>query len=217
MTDDPSYQGATRTFYDTVAAEYHERFGLELDTNPLGRALLDSFAEQVRNAGFGPVADLGCGQGRVTAYLAARGVDAFGIDLSPGMIAQGRRTYPGLRFEVGSMTGLDLADDSLGGVLAWYSIIHTPADRLPLVLAEFHRVLAPGGQLLVAFQVGDEPRHVEWPTLPVSLDFQRWTPERVTELLAEAGFAVTAQLVREPYGHEKVRQAHLLAEKPNRT
>lgn len=132
------------------------------------------------------------------------------------MIAQGRRTYPDLRFEVGSMTGLDLADASLGGVLAWYSIIHTPADRLPLVLAEFHRVLAPGGQLLLAFQSGGEVRQVEWPTLPVSLDFLRWTPERITELLGQAGFTVTARLVREPSGQEKVPQAHLLAEKPAR-
>lgn len=73
MTDDPTNQSATRTFYDTVAADYAERFGNELDTNVLGRALLGAFAEQVRAADLGPVADLGCGQGRVTAYLASSG------------------------------------------------------------------------------------------------------------------------------------------------
>jgi hypothetical protein len=46
------------------------------------------------------------------------------------MIAAARRTYPGLRFAEGSMTALDLADGELGGMIAWYSIIHTPPPRL---------------------------------------------------------------------------------------
>jgi SAM-dependent methyltransferase len=57
------------------------------------------------------------------------------------------------------MRALDVATDALGGVVAWYSIIHTPPDRLPVVFSEFHRVLRPGGHLLVAFQVGDERVH----------------------------------------------------------
>jgi hypothetical protein len=52
------------------------------------------------------------------------GLDAFGIDLSPGMIALARRTNPDLRFDVGSMLALDLPSASLGGILAYYSIIH---------------------------------------------------------------------------------------------
>jgi SAM-dependent methyltransferase len=72
-------------------------------------------------------------------------VDVFGIDLSPAMIALARLRYPGLRFEVGSMSGLDIPDGSLGGVLASSSIIHLPWERRADVFSEFHRVLAPGG------------------------------------------------------------------------
>ena len=99
--------------------------------------------------------------------------------------------------------------------MAWYSIIHTPPDELPVVFAEFRRVLAPGGYLLLAFQVGDEPlrlteafRHV------VSLDFHRLQPDRVAQLLGEAGLAVLARLLREPEETEKVQQAYVLARKP---
>ncbi len=40
-------------------------------------------------------------RGYVTAHLHELGIDAFGIDLSPGMIDVARRDHPGLRFEVG--------------------------------------------------------------------------------------------------------------------
>ena len=103
-------------------------------------------AELVRAGGNGPVADVGCGPGWVTAILARLGLDAFGVDLSPRTIALARRTHPHLRFEVGSMLALDLADGSLGGLLACYSIIHVPWELRPKLFAEFHRVLAPGGR-----------------------------------------------------------------------
>ncbi|MFD9547340.1 class I SAM-dependent methyltransferase [Nocardia salmonicida] len=69
----------------------------------------------------GPVADVGCGTGRITAHLSQLGVDVFGIDLSPAMIEVARRDHPGLRFDLGCMTDLTLADASMAGLLAWYS------------------------------------------------------------------------------------------------
>ena len=139
---------ATRSFYDAVAVDYAERFRDILAVEPMDRALLAGFAELVHVAdGGGPVADLGCGPGRVTAYLHGLGLSVFGLDLSAQMVALARREHPGLRFEQGSMKALDMPDGTLGGIVAWYSIIHVPQERLPEVFAEFHRVLAPGGRL----------------------------------------------------------------------
>ena len=59
------------------------------------------------------------GPGKVTRYLHEVGVDAFGIDLSPEMIAIARRDFPDLHFEVGTMTDLNLADDSVTVLLAF--------------------------------------------------------------------------------------------------
>ncbi|OKH99228.1 hypothetical protein A6A06_27125 [Streptomyces sp. CB02923] len=50
---------------------------------------------------------------------------------------------------------------AFGGIVARYSIIHTPPEVLPTVFEEFHRALAPGGQLLLGFHVGDERRRKE--------------------------------------------------------
>ncbi|GAA3761910.1 SAM-dependent methyltransferase [Spinactinospora alkalitolerans] len=217
MTE-PSFLRTTRTFYDAVAADYADHFRDELAAKPLDRAVLAGFAELVRDAGAGPVADLGCGPGRVTAHLHALGLSAFGVDLSPRMVALARRAHPDLRFDEGSMTALDLPDGALGGIAAWYSIIHTPQEHLPEVFAEFDRVLAPGGHLLLAFQVGDEPLHLARPFgHAVSLDFHRRRPDRVAELLRRAGLDVRARLLREPdegEGVERTQQAYLLARKP---
>lgn len=205
----------TRTFYDAVAEDYADLFRDELAKRPLERAVLGVFAELVE--GDGPVADLGCGPGRTTARLAALGLPMFGVDLSESMLAIARRENPGLRFEQGSMLELDLPDGALAGALSFYSSIHTPVDQLPALFAEFHRVLAPGAPLLVAFQAGDEHRHFDRPFgHPVSLTFQRRRPEHIADLLTAAGFALVSRTVREPDRalDEVSQQAFLIVRKP---
>ena len=210
-----TYLDTTRLSYDTVAADYAELLQAELAGKPLDRALLATFVELVQATNAGPVADLGCGPGRVTAYLHELGLTTFGVDLSPRMVEVARRSYPHLRFDEGMMSDLDLSEGVLGGIVAWYSIIHTPTERLPAVFAEFHRVLAPGGQLLLAFQAGDELLYLsEAFGHPVSLEVHHRSPELVAEMLAQAGFVVSARVVREPDGWEKTPQAYLIAGKP---
>ncbi|USQ82846.1 methyltransferase domain-containing protein [Streptomyces phaeoluteigriseus] len=212
MTDASDFLTATRTFYDAIAEDYADRFRDLHAKLPWDRAVFALYAELV-GAG-GKVADLGCGPGRVTGHLASLGLSMSGLDLSESMLTVARRENPGIRFERGSMLELGHEDDSLDGVVSWYSSIHTPADRLPRLFAEFRRVLRPGGHALLAFQVGDEPRHLERPWgHPVSLDFHRRTPEGMAELLAEAGFSVRSRTVRapEPELDEKVPQAYLVA------
>jgi SAM-dependent methyltransferase len=217
MTSYPttSRPDATRASYDTVAVDYNELLKAELEDKPFDRAMLAAFAEQVRAGGGGQVADLGCGPGRVTIHLESLGLDAYGIDLSPRMVAVARRSHPHLRFEVGSMTDLDIEDAALAGALAWYSTVHTPLGELPLFFREFHRILAPGGHLLIAFKVGDERVHLDRAYgHDLDLDVYRFPPERVAELLREAGLVEVARLVRQADAHEKTPQAFVLARKP---
>jgi SAM-dependent methyltransferase len=202
----------TRAAYDAVASLYAELFSNALEARPIERALLAAFAELVQAHDAGPVADIGCGPGHVTAHMHALGPTTFGIDLSSAMLALARQAHPNLRFHQGSMTALALGDGALGGILALYSVIHTRPQQLPAVFTEFHRVLAPGGYLLLGFFAGDDP-------LPQEFDHKvapayRWSPDELAELLRRAGFVEVARLLREPYEDERFQQAHLLALKP---
>lgn len=187
----------TRTSYDTVAESYADLVRGAMAGQPYLRAALALFAEQVHAAGGGPVADVGCGPGDITAHLQGLGVDAFGIDLSPAMIEVARRDHPHLRFEVGSMTDLRLADASVSALLAFWSLIHIPDHLVPAVLGHFHRVLRPGGPLLVGFHVGDETRLKTegYGGHPMKVHVHRRPPDQVADRLREAGFTVKAQLL----------------------
>ncbi|MEH1026543.1 class I SAM-dependent methyltransferase [Micromonospora profundi] len=193
--DDDDWLADTRTSYDTVADSYADLVRGFLAQAPYERAAFALFADLVRAAGDGPVADVGCGPGRITAHLHDLGLDAFGIDLSPGMIDVARRDHPGLRFEVGSMTDLDLDDGSIAGLVAWYSLIHIPDDTIGAVLAQFRRVLRPGGPLLLGFHVGDETtlKTQGYGGHPMKIHVHRRQPAQLAALLHDAGFTVEAQ------------------------
>ncbi|MEV6777137.1 class I SAM-dependent methyltransferase [Streptomyces syringium] len=205
----------TRDAYDAVTPVYARLFRDTLRDSPLDRAMLGAFAEVVRAHGDGRVADLGCGPGHVTAHLDGLGLAACGVDASPAMIASARQAYPDLRFDVGSMAALNIADGVLGGVLSRWSIIHTPPRELPAILTEFHRVLAPGGHLLVGFSATDGPSHPTQVFDHTVAPAYRWSPDHLAAMLRESGLAEVARMVREPQPTDRrqFQEVHLLARK----
>ena len=209
---EPAHLTETRNGWGAFAEEYAARFSDHLAVRIWDRALLAGFAELVRTAP-GPVVEVGSGSGIATGYLHGLGLDISGIDLSPEMVAVARRDHPHIRFEVGSMTALDRPDAALAGMVAWYSVVNLPDEALPGALAEFHRVLAPGAPVLLAFQAGDGIRVIE------DITFYRRRPEHVVALLEQAGFELVLRAVREPAEHrgavELTPQAYLVARRPS--
>jgi SAM-dependent methyltransferase len=185
--------------YDRIAESYAREISGELTGKPLDRALLGYIAH--RAEGRGAVGDLGCGPGHVTRYLADLGADVIGVDLSPEMIRLACAAHPGLRFVVGDLRRLPLPDASLAAAVVLYSLIHFERDEeLWAACGEIARVLAPGGEVVVAYHRGNRVLHPRemWGT-PVELGF-RFLPDRtVTAALTDAGLDVTARIHREPY------------------
>jgi SAM-dependent methyltransferase len=196
-------QDSTRASYDAVAAAYAEALSDELERKPMDRALLTAFAEQVREVGRreSRVWDVGCGPGHVTAFLAGLGLRAAGVDLSGEMAGQAAKRHPDLVFSTGSMTALPAADASWDGLVSFYSLIHMTDDAgLRAALAEFRRVLADGGLLLLAVHAGEETRHLtEWFGAEVDVSFRFFDPAWLGAELERAGFAVESLTRRQPY------------------
>lgn len=196
--DRPADLDDVRESYDRVADNYTHMVmttGVgDIRTHPWLKASVDAFADTVR--GLGPVLDVGCGPGTVTAYLAERGLDVSGVDLSPRMIENARRLHPRCRFEVASATELDLAEASLGGVLGWWSLFNLPREVLPQVLALFARALKPGGHFLTATHVGDGDalRTEAYGAVPVRWTTHKWQPPQLVALIERAGLRPVAEL-----------------------
>lgn len=186
------------TAYDARAEEYAALIGDIARTDARDRALIADW----RDATPGRLLDAGCGPGLWTGFLHDGTRDVLGIDLSEEFIAHARETQPDLEFHHGSFAALPLLDASLGGVLAWYSLIHTPPSELPSVLSEFARVVAPGGSILIGFFDGD-PRE---PFDHAVTTAYFWNQDALQPLLEQAGFTITAaeRRVRAP-GEPSIR------------
>ena len=188
---------STRTSYDSVARHYADAIAGELASKPFDRDFLDRFAERV---GTGRMVEVGCGPGHVAAYLASRGANVSGLDLSPEMVAQPQRLSPGLDFVVGDMLALPYDDASLAGVVSFYSIVHFDGEQMRRAFAEIARVLVPSGLLALAFHVGRDTVHRdEWFGEPVNIDFSSHEPDVIVGQLADAGLVVDSRQERDPY------------------
>ncbi len=215
MASTPPHWGAgVVPSYDALAEQYAAQYFDELDGKPFDREILDRFAARVRRRG--RVCDLGCGPGQIARYLAARGVEAFGIDASPAMVATARRLNPKLEVHQGDFFRLELADGALAGVVAFYSLIHCARSELGRAVAEIHRVIAQSGQALIAVHAGTgEVTREELYGKRVAFVATLFSEDEVRAALTAAGFRIDEVVTRDPYPFEyPSRRVYATATRP---
>ncbi|HEY1830608.1 MAG TPA: class I SAM-dependent methyltransferase [Acidimicrobiales bacterium] len=203
---DPGQWADPRPTYDLVATRYADTFIDELSHKPFDRDLLDRFAAAVtgRSTVEVPVCDLGCGPGHIGAYLAGHQLPVTGIDLSPAMVAEAGRRFQGLSFRPGDMTALPVDHSSYSAIVTFYAIIHMPRPVVPNALAEMHRALIEGDELLLAAHEGAGTLHADvMLEQPVSLDATLFALDELVELVEGAGFAIREAHQRAPYEEEQ--------------
>ena len=188
-----------RQAYESVAELYIELFGRSQQIHA------DDLAFIGRHLGekSGTVLDLGCGPGHITGYLRSLGVDATGIDMVPEFIAHARAAHPGGRYQLGSMENLDVANHSIAGILAWYSLIHLPPQDLDGVLAECRRAMVPAGTLVLGLFDGDEVAAFDHKVVTAYL----WPSDELSDRLRRAGFTEVERLQRPSEGSHRPHAA----------
>ena len=205
-----------KSSYDRVAEDYAAQFHDELAKKPFDRKMLDWLAEKV--AGLGLICDMGCGPGQIARYLHDQGVKVCGVDVSPGMVKRAQSLHADIPFQQGDMLSLkNVADNSFGGVAAFYSIIHIPRSEVVKALRELKRVLVAKGILLLTFHLGQEIVHRdEWWGKEVSIDFIFYETEEMKSYLSAAGFELQEVIERDPYPEVEYqsRRAYMFAQKP---
>jgi uncharacterized protein YceH (UPF0502 family) len=205
-----------RAAYAAVAGSYAERFCDELAGLPFESWLLRRVVDLSDGA---PVIEVGTGPGHVAAFLAEAGADVTGLDLTPEMVDEARRRYPGVNYEVGDLRRLmrPTTYDGWGAVLAWYSLVHLAESELPSAIASLARPLRPNGWLVLALHAGAEVRTVtEWLGHDVDLDFVLHDAAGVVATVEGAGLADVEWYQRGPIHarDETTQRLYVLARKP---
>ncbi|MFW0794736.1 class I SAM-dependent methyltransferase [Gordonia sp. CPCC 205515] len=178
--------------YGSRASEYIDLFGSINATSPLDRDFIGSWAAGV----YGPILDVGCGPGHWTSWLTDNGCDVVGIDPVVEFVDHARRAFPRSSYRLGSAEDLDVSDAEVGGILAWYSLIHLAPNDIDAVFDEFARALRPGGTVLIGFF--ESSRVALFDHAVTTAYF--WPIHDLSHRLRRAGFAVTATQSRHDPG-----------------
>jgi len=177
-----------RRRYTEVSDIYTRMFGAVAHVDPDDL----QFLERNFSRCDGTILDAGCGPGHLTGYLTDLGLKATGIDLVPAFIETAQANWPEVEFGVGSMCPLDLPAGSLGGILAWYSLIHYEPDAVGDVLCNFRSALSDNGTLVVGFFDGDDLETFDHKVTTA----YRWPVDEMSKMLSAAGFVEVDRLQR---------------------
>lgn len=192
----------TRQAYNLAAQRYHDLFHDEMNAKEYDRRLLDGFARSFTKDSL--ICDAGCGpSGHIGRYVFEKGLLVVGVDIADRCVELARRHNPAMRFVLGDLADLGFAAGAFDGIIAYYSIIDTPKDRVRQLFREFQRILRPGGRLLVAVKAGTTEGYLtKLLEIETEIYFSFFTRKEIRRYYEEGGFAVDFLEQRNPYDFE---------------
>lgn len=191
-----TFRDFERDVHDRLAVTYHQAF------SPVTRHAIAPLLAAVAPLAGHRLLDVATGPGNLAAAAAAQGAQATGLDLSPRMLDVARGLHPGVTFREGDAEQLPFGDGTFDAIVSAFGVGHFP--DAAVALAEWRRVLAPGGRIAVSWW--DDPARARVngvffeafgalglslpaaiPAGPSALRYA--TPAALTTLLRDAGLA----------------------------
>ena len=191
----PSPTNDVREMYEETADSYARMMDAEIDI-PVYADILGRLRDRIANTP-GTLVDAACGSGHVLSMYHERYDQShalLGVDLSPRMVSIARgRLGTNAHVVVGDMRDLSaVASGSSSAVLNFFALHHLDPEDVVLVFREWHRVLGPGGQLVVATWEGSGAIDYGDVSDIVAL---RYSSDEMAAWAQEVGFTVTRCVV----------------------
>lgn len=135
-------QNNLETWNGKKSVEYYKKEHI----SPIEKSVLDNYFK-------GKTLDLGSGCGRLTKYLADRGLDVIGVEIVNEMVDISKKRYPKIPFFVGDATHLKFKDASFDSIYFNAIDFIYPKEKRVLALREISRVLKKDGTLVLNLHV----------------------------------------------------------------
>ncbi len=177
--------------YNIAAKNYHKLFSDELKEHKYDQQLLSQFADELPKDSI--ICDIGCGPSvQMGGYLFEKGHNVEGLDFSDACIENAKTIYPKMKIHNVDMTKTNLPDNSYDGIISFYSLFHIPKEYQHEVFKEFHRILKPGGKLLLMNHKGSERKIIKeiWAHNNLKLFINFSTEKEIRELVSNNNFII---------------------------
>jgi len=200
--------------YNLLAAKYHELFKDEMSQKEYDRKLLDNFSQYFKPDSI--IHDVGCGpSGHIGKYLFDKGLNVSGIDISEKCVDIAKSYNQDMTFIKMDMMNLQINDQSIDGIISFYSIIHTPKYYIDKIFLEFKRVLKKGGKVLLAVKEGEkEGFENNILNSNTSIYFSYFKKQEIETYFIANGFKILFLECRKPYADEiAIPRIYAIAEK----
>lgn len=184
------FDSATLDAYSQHAARYSQEWLDQPPPNDL-YALLETHLVP-----HGKTAEIGCGNGRDAAWLAAQGYDVTGFDAAEGLLAEARQLHPQIVFREASLPSLEAIEETFDNVVCETVIMHLPADAIPLAVDNLRRIMRRNGVLYLSWRVteGEDRRQ------PDGRLYTAFDPKLVVEALVDCAILLFEDVTSESSG-----------------
>ena len=179
------------SIYNKIAKLYDVKF-----SNP--SKFIDEFIDLV--AKNGKILDIGCGTGTDAGYMASKGFEIIGIDLSEEMLKAAKKKFPHIDFRIADMRKLTFDKEQFDGIFTAFSLFHLPKKDVPNVLKNLYDFLKPNGPIYITIQEGkSEEIFINEPLkLDEKIFLNIMSSKEIKELIENAGFVIIKQHRIEP-------------------